>query len=81
VFFHIPTISGYFLFYDKKDIGLKKFSKFLGKKAKSAFIFLNFMVYKNGNFNCRRGERLIVVDQGRRKNGIFGDIQWVGWVG
>lgn len=53
VFFHIPTISGYFLFYDKEDIG---------KKAKSTFIFLNFMVYKNGNFNCRRGERLIVVD-------------------
>jgi hypothetical protein len=62
VFFHIPTISGYFLFYDKEDIGLKKFFKFLGKKAKSAFIFLNFMVYINGNFNCRRGERLIVVD-------------------
>lgn len=140
VFFHIPTISGYFLFYDKEDIGLKKMGppnnmwvkkylkrrgcgesflrhkgrseysslqlnsntilsikiilwlencnafgtkgftgiralfypqillkrqknfKFPGKKAKSAFIFLNFMVYKNGNFNCRRGERLIVVD-------------------
>lgn len=63
VFFHIPTISGYFLFYDEEDIGLKKFSKFLGKKAKSAFIFFNSMVYKNGNSNCRRGESLIVVDQ------------------
>jgi hypothetical protein len=62
-FFHIPTIFGYFLFYDEDDIGVKKFLKFLGKKAKSTFIFLNSMVYKNGNSNCRRGESLIVVDQ------------------
>ena len=54
MFFHIPTIFGYFLFYDKK---------YIGKKAKSTFIFLSFMVYKNGSFNCRRGERLVVVDQ------------------
>jgi len=65
VFFNIPTISGYFLFYNEaevEDMGLKKIFQFLRKKAKGAFIFLSFMVYINGNSNCRRPGILIVVD-------------------
>jgi len=33
------------------------------KMERSTSIFLNFMVHKNGNFNCRRTGVLIVADQ------------------
>lgn len=68
MFFHIPTISGYFYYSnsnsrsEKKKKKKKKNAKNLRNFDEMTFILRNFMVYKNGNFNCRRGEKIIVAD-------------------
>jgi hypothetical protein len=65
VFFHIPTISGYF-YYSRNSNSRsekKKNAQNLRNFNEMTFILRNFMVYKNGNFNCRRGEKIIVADQ------------------
>jgi hypothetical protein len=49
----------------------KKMFRILGRKAKWDFLFLNFMVYKNGNSNCRQPGVLIVVDQVLSKKFYF----------